>query len=219
VRKVLGWFCDGGYAHAARKANEQGWPPSSATTKRRAMGEWNDSVRYIIVHARNYLGEQRLQFGGETYTIKYPPLIDAETYAAIVRAQKEYTLAKRTNFLSTGLVDCSCGKHAFVHSTRGKHMVTCRSYCGRMRENEFSAALWAAVVVRLVQIAKHEGPSGGDVDRFASRAKAASARVSVIEERMGRLFDQFDAGEIPEGVYRQRNAPLKDAHALEVAEV
>lgn len=220
LRKVLGWFVEGGYAYAARKATEAGWPPSTASTKRKKKAAgWNDSVRYVVLHARTYLGEQSIEFGGKTHTIRFPALIGAEMHAAVLKAQKEYTLAKRTKFLSTGFVDCACGRHAFAHSSRGSHAITCRSHCGRMPEARFSHALWTAVVCRLVEIEKQEGGGRGAKDHFGSQLGAATARVTEIEERMGRLYDQYDAREVPERVYKQRNAPLRDEHTMASAEV
>ena len=219
LRKVLSWFIEGGYAHAARKATAAGFPPSSATTKRKKAAGWTDSVRYMVLNAEVYLGQQRIEFGGETYVVKFPALIDAEFYARICRAQKEVTISKRTAFLSTGFVDCACGRHAFAHSSRGSHVITCRSRCGRVPEAVFSESLWTAVVCRLVEIAKHERAGHGTKDHFGSQLKAATARLTEIEERMGRLFDQYDARELPERVYKQRNAPLKDEYAMASAEV
>jgi hypothetical protein len=87
-----------------------------------------------------------------------------------------------------------------------------------MPEAPFADALWTVTVMRLVDIAKHErGVSSKD--HFAAQLKSATARVREIEDRMGRLFDQYDARELPASAYTQRNAPLKDEQARATAEV
>jgi DNA invertase Pin-like site-specific DNA recombinase len=219
VRKILGWFVEGGYAYAARKANEAGWEPSSATTNRKKKAKgWADSVRYIVLHARTYLGEQTIEFAGETHVVKFPALIDSSTYARIVRAQKELTIAGRAEFLTTGLVDCECGKHLMQHASRGRHWARCRGNCGSTRGIEFSSALWFATLARLLRI-KEAGGDGDDKDESEAQLRAARCQVKEAEERIGRLFDAYQEGELPKPVWKERNEPLRDALLAAQADV
>jgi hypothetical protein len=244
--KLIPWFIAGGYTSAAKKATDEGilTPMSKTKDRKNRAADWSPtrwdpvSVQHIMNRARVYYeGEQTITFGGQRHLLKFEPLIDAKTYAAIIRAQQEQTLARRAEFLSTGFVDCGgthkpapkredvqrersqSAVHVHCKNSHGKHHVSCPEGCGRMPEAPFAAALWTATVKRLIEIAKHERGVSGSKDHFAEQVKSATARVREIEDRMGRLFDSYDSGELPVSAYTQRNAPLKDEQARAVAEL
>jgi DNA invertase Pin-like site-specific DNA recombinase len=219
VRKIFGWFVEGGYAHAARKANEAGWAPSSAATKRKAKAAgWNDSVRYIISHARVYLGEQTVKLGDEVHTIKFPSIIDAEFFRRIDRAQKEATIDPRAAQLTTGLVDCGCGAHLMQHRSHEKYIAKCREKCGAVHEPLFSTTLWEATKLRLLQLRVREKGGNRKGDAFAAQLRAATESVGAARDSIRELMVMKQAG-LDFTTWRAENGKLNDKLALAQADV
>lgn len=183
---LIAWFIEGGYAHAAREATKAGFP----LPKTKRIAPWNAvTVRHIIknVLAGVYSGKQTIEYLGESHTITYERLVDAKTEAAVLRASKELTVTPRTNaLLSTGNVDCRCGAHVHQRRRHDKHHATCAQKCGSVPEPVFNATLWLATVARLLQIKEHDG---GDIEsnNFDVRLRAAHAKVTDIEDKIGRL--------------------------------
>ena len=235
VRRVLHWFCEGGYVGAAKKAEAQvpPWPPARYETKRgrskKAQG-WIESVRAIVRHALPtddgrpslyYQGIYEVRFGDETYRLPAPKLIDADLYARVARAQKELTIAARTTALiTTGHVDCACGAHAMNNDShgRGTYRTRCRA-CHRwsVPETDFARALWQLTLARLVQIRSADSGNNG-ASREAERREARAA-VKHLEDEAGALWDAYRARELPEGVWRTRNAKVMSDSLLAQVEL
>jgi hypothetical protein len=170
-----------------------------------------------VENARTYLGSKEVTLAGETFTIRYPAIIDAELYADVQRARKEHTIGKRTEFLTTGFLRCSCGRPAFAHITRGKPVLTCRSYCGRTSVTAVSAVLWDMVVSRLVQIKKLES-SAPPAERNAKALKLARDVVTKLEGQILMLADALLEG-MPKTTWKTKNAQLSEKLIIAQADV
>jgi DNA invertase Pin-like site-specific DNA recombinase len=228
----------GGYAYAAREATkaeiltpmhkttERGMRKDSPGKKRRAK-DWTPTrwlpctVRYILRNARVYLGETTYTLGGETHTLRYPPLIDRATYAAIVRRAKERTVKPITLGLTSGMIDCACGAHIAKHNSHGTWYSRCRGApdgsgklrklrpsCGSMREQTFAAALWTATVCRLVQVAQ-QGKARDGKDTFAVRLQAAKAAMKTVQGEI-EMLTEMRMGGLNLATWRTRNDKLND---------
>jgi DNA invertase Pin-like site-specific DNA recombinase len=230
VQQVLDWFCEAGYVGAAEKADAKGWPTAGADIKRpkkvakekaglkkkrkrKKLPIWIESVRAIVRHAEvYYTGKHVVHYDGTDYAIPCPKLIDGDTYARVLRAQKELTVAVRTELLGTGFVDCACGAHLMNNDShgRGSFRTRCRN-CGRfsVEESTFSAALWAMTKSRLFEIRTAGNGDGGSGDREAERREARAA-VKHLEEESGALWDAYRAGDLPKSVWATRNAKQKE---------
>lgn len=236
-RQLMTWYVERGAAHAARKAKEAGWPaPRGDSRWKHAPGKvlmnWYPStVQGILKKLRVYLGEKTLTIDGNPYDVTYPALLDPNTYAAITRRMKERTLKRRTTLLSTGYLDCACGRHVhgYRSSTAEHFHVRCRGQCGTMREDLLAAKLWELTVARLVQIKEHEQVFTGRTDPYGPQLASARARLAHVQDRIDRLvalyLENFDRSALDKQseLLREEKATLqmevkriegqRDAHA------
>lgn len=222
LRQLLAWYVEGGATYAAGMATKAKYPtPMHRTTKRKnAAKDWTStrwspvSVQHIARNVRSYLGESTLLFDGKPHTIKFPPLIDLKTYAAVDRRKKERTLKRRATMLSTGLVDCSCGEHVQARNSHGIHYTRCPAGCGAIREATFSSVLWVAVMARHVQITESESASPAPVSTDAAKAK-----LKETEDAVDRLLGLYLPGKIDEATFERQNTQLAEQRARAKAEL
>lgn len=111
LRRILGWFAQGGYVYAAQKANDAGIPTAFAkyahsNKKNRQPSDWDHrNVAELVKHARVYAtGIDEKTIGGKVYRVGYPKLIDEKLYAAVQRRLGEHAVKNRDVFMSTGFV-------------------------------------------------------------------------------------------------------------------
>ena len=226
LKLILGWFEEGGVTYAARMATKAAIPTPMASTinRKNKADDWSAcrwspvSVQHITRNVRAYLGEQTLVFDGEPHTLKYEPLITLDEYAAIERRKKERTLKRRTTFLSTGFVDCTCGGHVHQRNSHDKHYTTCTSGCGRMHQKRFEAVLWLMVGCRLVQIQQHERTVMGQLDPYGPAIQASKGKLLAIQGEIGRLADLYLGG-LDKAIWKAKNDQLNERLALAQAEI
>jgi len=176
------------------------------------------SVMHIVRNIHAYLGETTYVFDGEPRTIKYPPLISHGTYAAVKKRAKERTLKRRAVFLATGFCDCACGAHLHQKAAYKKHVTTCVAGCGKMKQDEFEAALWLMIVNRLLAIHKSERPAAKSAEDHADALRTAEAEVAQVNTEISALLDRYLKG-LDEGVWKTRNDALNDRKAHAQAEI
>ena len=201
--QLMRWFCEGGLKFATRKAQAQGWPAP------RGGATWHaPSVQHMVNHLEPYLGEFTVTVDGQPFTLKYPPLLDSRTYAAIVRRRNETTISKRTAVLSTGFLDCACGVHMNGHraSPKGRFHISCRNRCGAIADDMFAPQLWTMVVLRLLQIQAHglkpKKNEAGELD-------AAKQALAKVQEKLTRLVKLYTDGNIDDAAYTETNDALR----------
>jgi DNA invertase Pin-like site-specific DNA recombinase len=228
LKAIFGWFVAGGVTEAARKATEAAYPTPMATTDNRKgkAKDWSPtrwspvSVQHLVRRARSYLGEMTYEFADETHTIKCEPLIDLKMFAAIEARRKVKTLKRRATFLSTGFVVCTCGAPVHERNSHDKHYSRCSGdRCGSLHQPVFETMLWHAVVSRLMQIAAHQRTANGGADPYGPELQAARGALAAVQERIGRLLDLFEGGDLDKTTYRKRVEPLNNLKASAQAEV
>lgn len=200
------WYVAGGAAHAARMAERAGW-----TAPRGGKSWYPSTIQQILKNLGAYLGEKTLTIDGQRFVVKYPPLFDLKTYAAIARRLRERTLPRRTTLLGTGFVDCGvCGGHihGWRSSTRRYFHIACRGRCTRMREDVFAAKLWELVVARLIQIAEQERRIGNK-DGYGPQIDAAKDKLKAVQERIERLVEAFAEGSVDKTALTKVHERLK----------
>lgn len=217
VKKLLAkWFVEGGKTYAARKAEEAGWPTPRANAtwdkKPRERTYWYAStIQQLLNNIGAYLGEKTLSIYGETKTVTYPPLFTLKEYAAIMRRQKETSLPHRTTLLGSGFVRCGvCQRnvHGSRSSTAEHFHITCRKRCTRMREDEFSRALWELVVCRLLQLAEQQRTIGNKAAN-AAQISEAKEKLKAVQGKIDRVVALYAEGEIDKAALTKTNETLK----------
>lgn len=220
LRQLMEWYVEGGSAHAARKAQAEGWlTPSAARGRENAAKEWGQStVMEMVKNVRFYLGSRTLHVEDQAYDVEYPALITPALFAKIERARRERVLKKKTTLLSTGYVDCACGEHLHGHqggTTVKRRYLRCINKCGGIREDIIIPKLWEAIVARLVQIKEAQAAAPKTADTLAARIAEAKAKVEAVQAKMDRVTDLLADGTIDKAAYiRQKERLLTEqAHA------
>jgi DNA invertase Pin-like site-specific DNA recombinase len=216
--RLIGWFIEDGYAHAAREATRAGF----LLPKTKKARPWNAvTVRHIILKVRNgiYSGKQTFTFDGESHTLTCEPLPEIhKMQAAVIRACDELSLPAPMKFLSTGFVDCKCGAHVHERNSHSRHHTACASKCGRVAEKRFSETLWRATVARLIQIHEHDGGER-NAENFEARLREAQAKLKDAEDALGQLWDAKISGELPASQWKPRHDQLTIKRARAQADV
>lgn len=224
-RQLMAWYVAGGASHAARKAMQAGWE-----SPRGSQTWYPSTLQQLLKNIRAYLGETTRSIDGQSYAVTYPALLDLERYAAIARRMKERTLPRRTTLLSTGFTDCACGSHVHGHRSQSTSdfLVICgkrkadglgRASCGSMSEPRFAAALWTAVVCRLLQIRQHERAAFGGEHPYGSRLADAKAKLAAVEGEIDRVLAVHLTGAIDQQTWARNNAPLQERKLAARAEL
>jgi len=215
LRRVLGWYAEGGQHHAARMATQEHVP-----TGRYAETWSGPTVHHLVERAASYYtGTWSMNLDGKPVTVTYPKLIDSALYGKIERRKKEHKLTPAKQFLSTGFVDCCCGAHVGTMTggpTHSPHYTGCR-VCGRLYEREFSKALWDLALARYVQIAKMER-KGVSKDAHALKLKMAQGKLDAVKADIAKLLDLYMEG-LAKDLWKTRNDVLNDKRAAAQAEV
>jgi DNA invertase Pin-like site-specific DNA recombinase len=213
VRQVLAWYLEGGSTHAARKATKAGYKSPQG------LDRWaSNTVEHMVKKGlRTYLGSSVRMLDGQSYELKYEPIIDLKTFAAVERRTRERTLKHRTKFLTTGYCDCECGEHIANYNSIGVHYARCRRGCGSIREHIMTLGVWGAVVARLVEIGKNEATPQNGTDAGAALV-AAKEKVSIVQDKLIRLAEMREDG-LDRATWKARNDVLGQSLSLAQAEV
>jgi DNA invertase Pin-like site-specific DNA recombinase len=218
LRRILGWFVQGGETHAAREATKAGIPTSTG------KAEWSHvSVDHLVHNAGSYAsGEWPRMMRGQPVTAHYPKLIDGRLYSQVERRIREAKPSPVIPAISTGFVDCVCGAHVQIGtcSKSPQRYVRCRDACGSLREEVFTQALWDMTVARYVQIARQSKGRKQAADHYKDKIKDARSSVETVKGEMKKLMGLYTSGLIPnEEMYREAYEPLAQRHAAALAEV
>lgn len=220
LRKILGWFVEGGVTHAARTATQAGIPTPWAKYGK-GSGAWTHvTIQSLVNQVSVYAtGEQTLVYAGVAHAMTFPVLIDEKLYSAVEARKGLKTLKRKAILLPTGFIRCACGEHTQVGKSHGERYARCPKGCGSMREETFSAALWNVTLCRLVQIAQAKKTSANGKDGFASQLKDAKAQVQNVTDKISKVLDLYQDGLIDKGTLQGRIAPLNDLKAQALADV
>jgi DNA invertase Pin-like site-specific DNA recombinase len=223
LRRILAWYADGGYVHAAQKANDAGIStPTAKYGKNKSVWD-HRNVAELVKSARVYAtGIDEKVIGGKVYRVHYPKLIDDKLYAAVQQRLKEHAIKNRDVYLSTGFVECAqCGSMVHVKKAPGRTYgyCYCPRRCGAVREERLSTVLWCATIFRLIEISRAKRAARASVDTYAEQIALAAAALQKVEDQISRLTDAYTLGIEPREGYIAKCEPLTSARAAAVGEV
>jgi hypothetical protein len=215
LRKILGWFIEGGYTYAARMATEAKIPtPMARTTKRKnAAKDWTPwrwspvSVQHLVDHAAMYVtGEIPVTFDGTPYVERGEPLIDHATLGRVEAKVREGTLKRRATFLSTSFLQCSCGAPIFNRAFSRYNHTRCDVCRKSIRQIDFDARLFASLVCRLIQI--QMAPPPAQAKDHGERLADARERLDTVTAKIEKLLDLHLEGGLDRDAWKGRNERL-----------
>jgi len=221
AKTILRWYSEGGCVVAATKADAAGIPTPTKGDK------WSPaSVRYMVNNLSLYgHGDATIVYDGVAYPIQAPPLIDSKLRAAIERRTRERQLKRRATFVVTGFCDCACGVPVHVHNVHStKHVVACsrggrgRS-CGNTPEEDFSAALWSATLVRSAQIVESKKTKPRTPESYAQAIKAAGEKLAGVHAQIDMVLSMYLAKEVDRETWERQRTNLTAAKSAAQGEL
>ena len=198
VRSLFRWFAAGGYAHAARKAQEAGieMPMGGLTKKgetrkgRRAdysPTAWTAGhVLDFIARADQYRGEIRYRYDGTEGTLKVPPILDDKLYLRVKAQMKTRALKSKVRvFLTTGFMRCQCGSLVWTSAPKPERCyLRCNACRKEVRSEGAEDLIWISAIIRLAEILTLQEVKGPDLE---SRIKAKRAELEGNKAEIARL--------------------------------
>jgi len=212
VRQIAGWVIEGGCAHAARRATEEGIPRPSGKA-----GSWDQGYlwRLFVKKADRYLGVIRYTYQGEEATVKVPAILDRDTYLRLraATATKAKPRGKRVHAFSGALRCPGCGHTMQIHvKANPKDMHRAYLSCQFCRvsaryDGELERWLWTAAGTWAMVLA---GAEVQEAQGNGLEGKLADARAALrdVREGEGRLVHLHRKGMLSLDAYEKEWAPI-----------